>query len=163
MRLGTRWILTLQREPCCSKITAARPRAPPSTQAKVARSFRFLAEAPTTTLQRLKCLMTGGLPSFFDIGNSFSAGPLDEDNLVDQAVAAGKRVVGWQGHWDVPLWWRVGLALGCDKLLCIPTASESEHTEAPPRPLLVSGPVTVSVLTRMSVHVMAMGCCPSAA
>ncbi|KFM23657.1 GPI ethanolamine phosphate transferase 3 [Auxenochlorella protothecoides] len=61
-------------------------------QAKVARSFRFLAEAPTTTLQRLKCLMTGGLPSFFDIGNSFSAGPLDEDNLVDQAVAAGKRV-----------------------------------------------------------------------
>ncbi|KAL6780615.1 PIGO1 [Auxenochlorella protothecoides x Auxenochlorella symbiontica] len=60
--------------------------------AKVARSFRFLAEAPTTTLQRLKCLMTGGLPSFFDIGNSFSAGPLDEDNLVDQAVAAGKRV-----------------------------------------------------------------------
>ena len=56
-------------------------------------AFRFVAEAPTTTVQRLRCLITGAPPSFFDIGNTFSPGALDDDTLVDVAVAAGKRVV----------------------------------------------------------------------
>ena len=53
----------------------------------------FVADAPTATLQRLKALLTGGMPTFFDISRSFSAGALQEDNLVHQLVAAGKRAV----------------------------------------------------------------------
>ncbi|KDD75329.1 hypothetical protein H632_c740p0, partial [Helicosporidium sp. ATCC 50920] len=48
------------------------------------RAFRFEAEPPTTTLQRLKALTTGGPPTFFDVGNSFTPGALVEDNLVHQ-------------------------------------------------------------------------------
>ena len=58
-----------------------------------ARSFMFVADAPTTTTQRLKSLATGGLPSFFDISNSFTAGAVADDNLVDQLAAAGHRLV----------------------------------------------------------------------
>lgn len=72
----------------------------------------FVADAPTTTTQRLKALATGGLPTFFDVGNSFSAGALTEDNLVDQLAGAGRRLVrvrsggrGWRasGRWRA--WW----------------------------------------------------------
>jgi len=56
----------------------------------------FVADAPTTTTQRLKALATGGLPSFFDVSNSFTAGALAEDNLIDQLAAAGKRMVSGQ-------------------------------------------------------------------
>lgn len=37
--------------------------------------------------------MQGGLPTFLDIGESFSASALTEDNLLAQLVAAGKRLV----------------------------------------------------------------------
>ncbi|KAL4452193.1 hypothetical protein ABPG75_007855 [Micractinium tetrahymenae] len=57
-----------------------------------ARSFMFVADAPTTTTQRLKALATGGLPSFFDVSNSFTAGALDEDNLLGQLAGAGRRM-----------------------------------------------------------------------
>lgn len=53
----------------------------------------FVADAPTTTTQRLKAMATGGLPSFFDVSNSFSAGELTDDNLVDQLAAGGRRPV----------------------------------------------------------------------
>ncbi|PRW57424.1 GPI ethanolamine phosphate transferase 3 [Chlorella sorokiniana] len=54
------------------------------------RAFMFVADAPTTTTQRLKAMVTGGLPSFFDVSNSFTAGALADDNLVDQLAAAGR-------------------------------------------------------------------------
>ena len=53
----------------------------------------FVADAPTTTTQRLKALATGGLPSFFDVSNSFTAGALADDNLVDQLAAGGRKPV----------------------------------------------------------------------
>ena len=56
-----------------------------------ARSFLFAADAPTTTTQRLKALATGGLPSFFDVGNSFSAGAVEDDSLLHQLADAGGR------------------------------------------------------------------------
>lgn len=64
-------------------------------------AFRYIADAPTTTTQRLKAMVSGSLPTFFDISNAFSAPPLDEDNLIDQLVAAGKKVkfVG-DATWD---------------------------------------------------------------
>ncbi|KAL3691933.1 hypothetical protein R1sor_005584 [Riccia sorocarpa] len=58
-----------------------------------ARIFKFLADPPTTTLQRLKGLTTGGLPTFIDIGHSFGAPAIVEDNLLLQLQRTGKRVV----------------------------------------------------------------------
>jgi phosphatidylinositol glycan class O len=58
-----------------------------------ARLFQFVADAPTTTMQRLKGLTTGGLPTFVDIGRSFEAGiDIQEDNWVHGAMRAGHRV-----------------------------------------------------------------------
>ena len=34
----------------------------------------------------------GGLPTFIDVGSSFSAAAVSEDNLVDQLVTAGRRL-----------------------------------------------------------------------
>lgn len=59
----------------------------------------FVADAPTTTTQRLKALATGGLPTFFDVSNSFTAGELGEDNLVDQLAGAGRRLVSCLLDW----------------------------------------------------------------
>lgn len=53
----------------------------------------FIADPPTTTLQRLKGLTTGTLPTFIDAGSNFAGTAIDEDNLVEQLVHAGKKVV----------------------------------------------------------------------
>lgn len=53
----------------------------------------FIADPPTTTLQRLKGLTTGTLPTFVDAGSNFAGTAIDEDNLVAQLKDAGKRVV----------------------------------------------------------------------
>ncbi|KAH9726377.1 GPI ethanolamine phosphate transferase 3 [Citrus sinensis] len=49
-----------------------------------ARIFKAIADPPTTSLQRLKGLTTGGLPTFIDVGNSFGAPAILEDNLIHQ-------------------------------------------------------------------------------
>ena len=53
----------------------------------------FIADPPTTTLQRLKGLTTGTLPTFVDAGSNFAGTAIDEDNLVAQLRDAGKVVV----------------------------------------------------------------------
>ena len=54
--------------------------------------FRFVADPPTTTQQRLKGILTGGLPTFVDVSKSFGGADLTEDNVIAQAAAAGRRV-----------------------------------------------------------------------
>ncbi|MED6205700.1 hypothetical protein PIB30_020139 [Stylosanthes scabra] len=49
-----------------------------------ARIFKAIADPPTTSLQRLKGLTTGGLPTFVDVGNSFGAPAIVEDNFLNQ-------------------------------------------------------------------------------
>ncbi|KAJ1978341.1 mannose-ethanolamine phosphotransferase gpi13 [Dimargaris cristalligena] len=46
--------------------------------------FRFLADPPTTTLQRLKGLTTGTLPTFIDMGSNFAGSAIDEDSWIWQ-------------------------------------------------------------------------------
>ncbi|XP_027164375.1 GPI ethanolamine phosphate transferase 3-like isoform X2 [Coffea eugenioides] len=58
-----------------------------------AKIFKAIADPPTTSLQRLKGLTTGGLPTFIDVGNSFGAPAIIEDNLIYQLAQNGKRVV----------------------------------------------------------------------
>ncbi|KAH7355959.1 hypothetical protein BKA66DRAFT_539661 [Pyrenochaeta sp. MPI-SDFR-AT-0127] len=53
----------------------------------------FIADPPTTTLQRLKGLTTGTLPTFIDAGSNFAGTAIDEDNLVAQLKNASKRIV----------------------------------------------------------------------
>ncbi|KAK4249936.1 hypothetical protein C7999DRAFT_12243 [Corynascus novoguineensis] len=53
----------------------------------------FIADPPTSTLQRLKGLTTGTLPTFVDVGSSFSGTAIEEDNLLMQFKDAGKRIV----------------------------------------------------------------------
>lgn len=62
-------------------------------QTESARVVRYVAEAPTTTTQRLKSMVAGTLPTFFDISNTFTAGALEDDNLIAQFQRAGKSLV----------------------------------------------------------------------
>ncbi|KAL8142462.1 hypothetical protein V2J09_015494 [Rumex salicifolius] len=62
----------------------------PGSSAKI---FKAIADPPTTSLQRLKGLTTGGLPTFIDVGNSFGAPAIVEDNLIQQLVQNGKKVI----------------------------------------------------------------------
>jgi phosphatidylinositol glycan class O len=72
-------VLTLPQE-----LTAARPE----------HSFIFhaYADPPTTTLQRIKGLTTGSLPTFVDIGSNFGGSSIAEDSIVKQLRSAGRTV-----------------------------------------------------------------------
>ena len=58
------------------------------------RSFLFtsFADPPTTTLQRIKGITTGSLPTFIDMGSNFAGYSILEDSFIGQLQAAGKRV-----------------------------------------------------------------------
>ncbi|CAL1686108.1 unnamed protein product [Lasius platythorax] len=53
------------------------------------RLYKFIADPPTTTMQRLKGLTTGSLPTFIEIGSNFASEYIQEDNLIDQNAAGG--------------------------------------------------------------------------
>ncbi|XP_055626304.1 GPI ethanolamine phosphate transferase 3 [Toxorhynchites rutilus septentrionalis] len=57
------------------------------------RKLKFVADPPTTTLQRLKAMTTGSLPTFIDIGSNFASPEINEDNVVDQWVRANRSAV----------------------------------------------------------------------
>ncbi|KAL9182545.1 hypothetical protein ACHAXT_013197 [Thalassiosira profunda] len=46
--------------------------------------YQFVADPPTVTMQRLKGLTTGGLPTFADITGSFGGASVEEDSWVEQ-------------------------------------------------------------------------------
>ncbi|CAG9863059.1 unnamed protein product [Phyllotreta striolata] len=50
------------------------------------RLYKFIADPPTTTMQRLKGLTTGSLPTFIDAGSNFATSEISEDNLIDQLI-----------------------------------------------------------------------------
>lgn len=45
--------------------------------------YKFISDMPTVTTSRLKCITTGAVPAFIDIGTSFSGSSITEDNLLD--------------------------------------------------------------------------------
>lgn len=53
----------------------------------------FIADPPTTTLQRLKGLTTGTLPTFIDAGSNFAGTAIEEDNILAQMRDGGKTLV----------------------------------------------------------------------
>lgn len=48
------------------------------------------ADPPTTTMQRLKALTTGSLPTFVDVSLNFNSPEISEDNLIDQLRNHGR-------------------------------------------------------------------------
>ena len=54
--------------------------------------FNAFADPPTTTLQRIKGITTGSLPTFVDMGSNFGGSSILEDSLVGQLVLAGRKV-----------------------------------------------------------------------
>jgi phosphatidylinositol glycan class O len=56
-----------------------------SVEENDAHIFRFIADPPTTTMQRLKGLTTGSLPTFIDAGDNFASSATAEDNWVKLA------------------------------------------------------------------------------
>ncbi len=58
------------------------------------RLYRFDADPPTVTMQRLKGLITGGLPTFIDFKDNFGTNTyIEEDNLILQMKNQGKKIV----------------------------------------------------------------------
>jgi len=53
------------------------------------RLYKFIADPPTTTMQRLKGLTTGSLPTFIEVGSNFATEYIQEDNLIEQNTAGG--------------------------------------------------------------------------
>lgn len=56
------------------------------THVKHARLFRFIADPPTATTQRLQGLLAGTLPTFVEIGGTFSESALQMDSWLWQAL-----------------------------------------------------------------------------
>jgi len=62
-------------------------------EAQNSRLYKFVADPPTTTLQRLKGLTTGSLPTFVDAGANFASSEISEDNVIQQLYRSGKKLV----------------------------------------------------------------------
>ncbi|KAI8977783.1 hypothetical protein BD414DRAFT_466676 [Trametes punicea] len=64
------------------------------TAARPTHSFLFetFSDPPTTTLQRLKGITTGSLPTFIDMGSNFGGSSINEDSFISQFQAAGKKI-----------------------------------------------------------------------
>ncbi|KAH9895692.1 hypothetical protein C8Q73DRAFT_728821 [Cubamyces lactineus] len=54
--------------------------------------FEMFSDPPTTTLQRLKGITTGSLPTFIDMGSNFGGSSISEDSFIGQLQAAGKKI-----------------------------------------------------------------------
>ncbi|XXQ35456.1 GPI ethanolamine phosphate transferase 3 [Plasmodiophora brassicae] len=64
-----------------------------STSPEHGRLYVFEADPPTTTMQRLKALVTGGMPTFIDFSSNFDSNAIREDNIVHQFRKSGLHLV----------------------------------------------------------------------
>ena len=55
-----------------------------SNRNKSSQLFQFVADPPTVTMQRIKGMTTGSLPTFMDISGNLGGASMDEDSWVDQ-------------------------------------------------------------------------------
>jgi len=54
--------------------------------------YKFEADPPTTTMQRIKGITTGSLPTFIDAGSNFNSYHITEDNILDHALRQHKNI-----------------------------------------------------------------------
>jgi len=55
--------------------------------------FNTYSDPPTSTMQRIKGITTGSLPTFIDISSNFASTAIEEDSIISQLTSAGKNVV----------------------------------------------------------------------
>jgi phosphatidylinositol glycan class O len=55
--------------------------------------YKFIADPPTTTMQRIKAMMSGTLPTFIDAGANFNSYLIDDDNIIRQFYTNNKSVI----------------------------------------------------------------------
>ncbi|WRT65563.1 uncharacterized protein IL334_002508 [Kwoniella shivajii] len=58
--------------------------------------FNAFSDPPTSTMQRIKGITTGSLPTFIDISSNFASTAIEEDSLISQLVSANK-TIGFMG------------------------------------------------------------------
>lgn len=54
--------------------------------------FNSYSDPPTTTMQRIKGITTGSLPTFIDAGANFASTAIEEDSLIQQLLAVNKSI-----------------------------------------------------------------------
>lgn len=57
------------------------------------RLYRFWADPPTTTMQRIKGITTGSLPTFVDVSSNFGSAAVTEDNIIHQLLKHNKSAI----------------------------------------------------------------------
>ncbi|XP_065581695.1 GPI ethanolamine phosphate transferase 3-like [Artemia franciscana] len=57
------------------------------------RLYNFVADPPTTTLQRLKSMTTGTFPTFIEAAFNFGGAEIKEDNIIDQLLRQKSSIV----------------------------------------------------------------------
>jgi len=72
------------------RLPARHKNQPGNNETATARSrlFQFVADPPTVTMQRLKALTTGGLPTFADISANFGGAKMEEDSWIQQLLGS---------------------------------------------------------------------------
>ncbi|XP_065570616.1 uncharacterized protein LOC136033694 isoform X6 [Artemia franciscana] len=55
--------------------------------------YKFVADPPTTTLQRLKSMTTGTLPTFIEAALNFGGSEITEDNIIDQLLRQKSNII----------------------------------------------------------------------
>jgi phosphatidylinositol glycan class O len=63
------------------------------TQPDNSRLFRFVADPPTATMQRIKALTTGSMPTFLEVSDNFASEAIHDDNWVVQMGNAGRKAI----------------------------------------------------------------------
>ncbi|XP_074096564.1 phosphatidylinositol glycan anchor biosynthesis class O [Cotesia typhae] len=58
------------------------------------RLYKSIVDPPTTTMQRIKAITTGTLPTFIDVSSNFASEEVDEDNLIHQIGEKGVVFMG---------------------------------------------------------------------
>jgi GPI ethanolamine phosphate transferase 3 subunit O len=56
--------------------------------------FNAFSDPPTVTLQRIKGITTGSLPTFVDAGSNFAGSQITEDSIVRQMTRSGRKARG---------------------------------------------------------------------
>lgn len=85
--------------------------------------FNAYSDPPTTTLQRIKAITTGSLPTFVELGSNFGASEIEEDSLIKQLQLHGKKVTVLQLDCNVRsdlaslLSWETTLGQWCSQTL----------------------------------------------
>ncbi|KAH0561166.1 hypothetical protein KQX54_013914 [Cotesia glomerata] len=58
------------------------------------RLYKSIVDPPSTTMQRIKAITTGTLPTFIDVSSNFASEEVDEDNLIHQIGEKGVVFMG---------------------------------------------------------------------